>query len=137
MTSGTRLSSRHRHRHACIHARTSNSQAHRVILSREKEVVGDVHASCVACSHHQNVLQSTLHEITAEVQYIVGYPPKHFYENNKTILYHTLLRREVYVKGSIHNDSVDIEQYPEAMEILSVLNGDWTIPRIQFYTAGR
>ena len=110
-------------------------------MSREKEVVGDVHASCVACSHHQNVLQSTLHEITAEVQYIVGYPPKHFYENNKTILYHTLLRREVYVKGSIHNDlfydSVDIEQYPEAMEILSVLNGDWTIPRIQFYTAGR
>ena len=123
-----------------FNAKCSIHQGHRIIEGAEKQSCGDIYSCCCACSHtgQQGKLQASFREATQNLQLIVGDPPARFFEHNKTVLMHTVLRREAFQSGSIlPSDSFDISQHPIAIAILQNCNGDWTTDVPQVYTAGR
>ena len=102
-----------------------------------------MHATAVTCLNtgQQNRFQAALWRLLSDdhrFRYIVGYPEPRWEAHNRQVLLHTVLRREAFVTGSVIDFSqVSINDFPEAMQFLSNLNGDWTKPVIHFYTAGR
>ena len=125
-----------------VSSKCAAHSAHRIIESRERDVIGNVYATNVTCSQigHQNKLVASLWDESEDVltNFHVGYPPAEYYEHNLQIVKHTLLRRSAFVKGSAAiDDEFDIDEYPSAKKLLVNLPGDWTKPRLEFWTCGR
>ena len=120
-------------------AKCGSHQAHRILASREKLIVGDVHACFVMSSHggNQNRMQKAARTLVDKMEYNVGYPHPSFEHYNASILLRTVLRRRAFIQGGIDLSKASIHDHPLAVKFLVLLNGDWTKPRISFYTAGR
>ena len=123
-----------------VGSKCGGHQGHRVVESRHKKLVGHVHAvrvSAVAPSN-QAMLQSALVQLLDKSNFIVGKPDPMFYKHNLLVVKHTLLRREMFTRGSlIVSATLDIDQYPCAKTFLSAFNGDWRDRVPSFYTDGR
>jgi len=115
-------------------------QGHRVVESRQKKLVGHVHAvrvSCVAPSH-QTLMQAALVKVLDGSSYHVGEPNPVFRKHNLLVVKHTLLRREMFTKGSLNASvALDIDMFPAAKTFLLAWNGDWQCNVPSFYTDGR
>ena len=118
-------------------------QGHRIVQSREKTVIGDVHAIAVTCLNtgFQNRFQKSLHLLLKSperFQYIDGYPDPEWRAHNEQVLLHTILRRDAMVNGGVLDFSeASLDAFPVAQRFLDTLNGDWTKPVVQCFTCGR
>ena len=87
---------------------------------------------------HQAKLQSALVRLLDASDYVVGPPDPVFRRHNLLVLKHTLLRREMFTKGSlVVGATLDIDQFLAAKTFLSAFNGDWRNRVPTFYTDGR
>ena len=113
-------------------------QGHRIIESKMKKMVGNVHAVAITCCHvgNQSKLQNALKELLRTFDYNIGYPQPEWLSHNMAVLRRTLLRRHLFVSGTMQDETV-IELPPAVDRFYNAFNGDWRKPRVSFYTAGR
>ena len=113
-------------------------QGHRIIESKMKKMVGNVHAVAITCCHvgNQSKLQNALKELLRTFDYNIGYPQPEWLSHNMAVLRRTLLRRHLFVSGTMQDEAV-IELPPAVDRFYNAFNGDWRKPRVSFYTAGR
>ena len=113
-------------------------QGHRIIESKMKKMVGNVHAVAVTCCHvgNQSKLQNALAELLRTLDYNIGYPQPEWLSHNMAVLRRTLLRRHLFVSGTVQDELV-IDLPPAIEKFYNAFNGDWRKPRVSFWTAGR
>ena len=121
-----------------IKSKCSCHQGHRIVESREKRQVGNVYAACFTCSavSHQSRMQESLWSVLGEMDFHVGYPNPEWRKHSAEAIRHTVLRREQFLGGRIHDDGpVSLRQFPHVVKFLTSWNGDWTQRRVAFWTA--
>ena len=90
-----------RHRSTCLgHA------VHRVVenTTKEKDVIGDVHAVVMCCSltsNQQKLLDALWYIIDTELDVVAGFPPISCRAHSESVWSHTLFRSSDHVGGSI------------------------------------
>lgn len=117
-------------------------QCHRIVQSVEREMVGNVYAVHVTCSHYANSgrIAASFRALLDELDYFVGEPPPAFEHRNRSVMSLTLLRRRCLVacdetdtsvleRGALEEGAVE--------KFLRVWNGDWTSPKVFLRSAWR
>lgn len=112
-------------------------QGHRIIESREREMVGNVHAVHVTCTQtgHQNRLQAALKTLlhSDSIAFYVGPPMEEWVARNRSIAERTLLRRHRFVAVGMQDET----KLTEAVDkFLGFWNGDWTNHRPSHFCQG-
>ena len=84
-----------------LHGRCMGHQAHRSVASREKVVIGNVHAIGVTTTqiNNQNGMQAGLMELLENVDYRVGFPNPAWHAHSLQIIRRTHLRRAQFLEG--------------------------------------
>jgi hypothetical protein len=110
-------------------------QGHRIIEQPEKDMVGNVHAVHVTCSHvHNQVrMQAAFKTLLGELDYHIGEPDPEWTKRNRSIMVRTILRRDLVVAPGLH-EPLELKNAVE--RFLRYWNGDWTKPRVAHYCHG-
>lgn len=126
-----------------VDVRCAAHQAHRIVASSEKEVIGDLHAVHVTCSHVANSarMAAGLQALLArDLEYIHGEPPHEWTVLNRLIARHTLLRKAEVICSECSDDGSILESEDSrrlaVMKFLSFWNGNWRGEQIQHWCSG-
>ena len=113
-------------------------QCHRVVQSKEKEVIGDLGAiaDTSANPEMQNKLQMGLkHELLGTV-YIRGEPDPSVMNQNYNVAKHTLLRRHACIVNDPRDGAGEGDADKAVETFLKFWNGDWSSPVVTHICGG-